>query len=123
MIFIEKGQIDTFIVYLEVFYNFHPKEKYKLNTFLDEYSKLNFHNSKEDLNKKQVIDNVFETLYGNTLEKLIKDFKRGSKFHKIESEESRLRKRVVELEETLEELREAYWTIKQDIRDSRFMNL
>ena len=109
---IEKGQIETFAVYLESVYRLHAIKNEKLKNLLDEYSDLDFHNSKEDLNKKQIIDNVFETLYGGTLEKLIKDFKSEFKLRKIESEESRLRKRVADLEETIGELRDAYWVVK-----------
>ena len=112
MVLIETKHIETFITYLESVYRFHTIQKDKLNSFLDEYSKLDFHNSITDLNKKQIIDNVFETLYGSTLEKLISDFTSESKVRKIESEESRLRKRVADLEETVGELRDAYWNVK-----------
>jgi hypothetical protein len=106
-------QIEIFIAYLESVYRFHTIQKDKLNSLIDGYSKLDFHNSSDDLNKKIIIDNVFETLYGSTLEKLITDFTSESKLRKIESEESRLRKRVADLEETVGELRDSYWNVKQ----------
>jgi hypothetical protein len=112
MVMIEPKDIEIFIAYLESCYRFHSIQKDKLNIFIQEYSNLKYHNSLEDLNKKEIIDNVFETLYGSSLEKLINDFISESKIRKIESEESRLRKRVADLEETIGELRDAYWKVK-----------
>lgn len=104
--------IDKFIAFIENTYRFSIKNKDKLGSLIDEYSNLNFHNNIDDLRKKQTIDNVFVTLYDVTLEKLVEDFKSESKIRKIESEESRLRKRIGELEETVGELRDAYWRVK-----------
>ena len=47
-----------------------------------------------------------------SLETMIETFNVDKTLIKIESEESKLRKRVADLEETIGELREAYWVVK-----------
>ena len=101
-------EVETFIAYLEQSYRFTITNKEKLVNLVHEYS-----NNLEDLNKKQIIDSVFDAMFNVTLEKLIENFKNEAKIRKIETEESRLRKRVGELEETIGELRDAYWRVKQ----------
>lgn len=101
-------EVETFIAFLEQSYRFKITNKEKLVNLVDEYS-----NNLEDLNKKQIIDSVFDAMFNVTLEKLIENFKNEAKIRKIETEESRLRKRVGELEETIGELRDAYWRVKQ----------
>ena len=106
-------EVDTFIAFLEQTYRFTITNKEKIGSLIHEYNNLNFHNNVEALNKKKIIDSVFDAMFSVTLEKLVSDFKSESKIRKIESEESRLRKRVGELEETIGELRDAYWRVKQ----------
>ena len=109
---ITQGDIPSFINYIESVYNSKHIDFDTLCSLLQEYIKLDYHNSREDLLKKETIDTVFQTLYGITLEKLIDNFKRKGEITKIESIESKLRQRVADLEETAAELREAYWNIK-----------
>jgi len=109
---ITQGDIPSFISYIESVYTSKHIDFDNLYSLIQEYIKFDYHNSREDLLKKETIDTVFQTLYGITLEKLTDNFKQKGELMEIESEESKLRQRVADLEETVAELRESYWNIK-----------
>ena len=110
---ISTSEIPKFIIYLQNHYKYVEEEK--LNTFVINYLGLNHHTSNEDCIKKETIDNVFQTLYGISLQNLIDKFSKDKELIIIESEETKLRRRVGELEEVVAELRDSYWNVKQQL--------
>lgn len=109
---IKIGEIPLFITYIETKFNSKNISVSDLNSLLNNYANLDYMVSREDKIKKETIDIVFQTLYGMSLETMIETFNVDKTLIKIESEESKLRKRVADLEETIGELREAYWVVK-----------
>ena len=110
---LQKQDIPKFIEYMQNHYQYAEDDR--LNIFICDYIKLDYHVSKQDLFKKEIIDNVFTTLFSITLEDLIKKFKMEKSQTLIESNESKLRKRIADLEQTCGELRDSYWNVKQQL--------
>lgn len=107
-----KDEVPLFLTYIETIFKSKNVDVSNMLSLVTDYLNLNCALLTEDKTKKDTIDMVFKTLYNTTLDEIIKSFNIDKNLIKIETEESRLRKRVGELEETIGELRDAYWNLK-----------
>jgi len=105
--------LDThFIAFLEN--NGTSMNHTKMIDLIYQYSKLDFNVSCESFTTKQTIDSVFECFYGQPLSELIDVFNKQEKQTKHTSNMLALQQEILELKETIEELRQSYWLLKHN---------
>ena len=106
----ESSLVSNFLAFLEN--HFGSINHIKMTTLIHQYSKLDFKVSSDALTIKQTIDSVFECFYGHSLSELIDIFNKEEKQTQVISKTLALEQEIVELKDTIEELRQSYWNLK-----------